>query len=192
MLVSESSEGGYSVEFPLWDSCHWRKEGRIFFTLRQRERQTDRQARGVRESLDDDSGPRTTWRWRREGEITHQSMWNLIQLSQDRQHACPPPLLPPRLQPNLPYSNRNSLIQPGTETRLRSGWVKGQIHTARSFIKASVVVQFGHLEASWPPPPPSRSPGSPQPLCDWRVNLENTASLSDKTTEFQQRPESAW
>lgn len=91
----DTGEGGVEWSSRCWGVSHQReaillsfplgrlppKEGRIFFILRARER--DRQKRGVRESVDYDSGPRTTWQWRREGEITHQSLWNLIQLSQD-------------------------------------------------------------------------------------------------------------
>lgn len=78
MLGSESSEGGYSVEFPSGTAAAEGRKDLLHF-----EGERDRQKRGVRESVDYDSGPRTTWQWRREGEITHQSMWNLIQLSQD-------------------------------------------------------------------------------------------------------------
>lgn len=75
LLEGESSEGGCSLSFGI----ALLKKGRVFFERRQRER--DSQTRGVRESVDSDSGPRSTWWWRRNGDITHGSMWNLIQAS---------------------------------------------------------------------------------------------------------------
>lgn len=62
-----------AAPFPLGSTLP--KEGRVFMLV-QRER--DSQTRGGRESVHDDSGPRSTWRWRRTGEITHRSVWNLI------------------------------------------------------------------------------------------------------------------
>lgn len=57
MLGSESSEGGYSVEFPCGTAATEGRKNPLHI-----EGTRERQTRGVRESVDDDSGPRTTWR----------------------------------------------------------------------------------------------------------------------------------
>lgn len=125
----------------LWDGRRWRKEGRILFTSRERERDRQTRGEGVRESVDDDSGPRTTWWWRREGGITHQSMWNLIRLSQDWQcaspHGCCSAAIQPPSLPRAPAERQSaSLYRPRTEQRWGQG-EPGVRFTQRAFYKKS-------------------------------------------------------
>lgn len=95
-----------AVRFPL-GSHYWKKEESSSCSGKERDSQT----RGVRESVDNDSGPQSAWRWRGNGEITHRSMWNLIQASQGWQQAQP--------CSHLFSTRRNTLRQ---TKKNRDGW----------------------------------------------------------------------
>lgn len=89
---------------PWWRVSHWREAVSASFgidvTQKKEEsslcsgEERESQTRGIRESLDDDSGPRSTWRWRRNGGITHRSMWNRTQASRGWRALTPAPTCP--------------------------------------------------------------------------------------------------
>lgn len=77
----------------------------------------------------------------REGEITHQSMWNLIQLSQDQQRASP-----------MAATYHRATITPSGKGAHREGGNEvepGVKFTREAFVVKANPVQFGHFAGGW-------------------------------------------